>query len=214
MRRSLSGVWVTIDICLSAVTHVGIVTGDNRRRLMGNETSHFRDDGADFSRKLRQGMRATAMCVSILTTRDRQGHCFGQAVANPVQFSASFPSVMVAVDRLSSPCAAISMSGLFCLNHISSRDIDCLDRFVRSDCLAGQHGREPWSVGLYGLPYLETAATTYFCRVIGAHDYGDKTIFIGKIEGVRLDEDMDAAHGDPLIWMNGGPVRLAGREML
>jgi flavin reductase (DIM6/NTAB) family NADH-FMN oxidoreductase RutF len=92
--------------------------------------------------------------------------------------------------------------------------LERLDRFDRNDFLEANHEREVWRIGLYGLPYLETAATSYFCRVIGAHDYGDQTIFVGRIEGVRLNQDIDPAHADPLIWMNGGPVRLAGREML
>lgn len=179
---------------------------------MGHETSHFRNDGADFSRKLRQGMRTTAMCVSILTTRDENGDCFGLAVTNPVQVSASFPSMVVTVDRSHSSCEAIGTSGLYCLNHISSRDIDCLEYFDRSDGSAAV--RKPSSIGLYGLPYVDAASISYFCRVIGAHDYGGQTIFVGRIEGIRLNEDINPAHADPLIWMNGGPVRLAGREML
>jgi flavin reductase (DIM6/NTAB) family NADH-FMN oxidoreductase RutF len=181
---------------------------------MGDETSHFRGDDAEFSRKLRRGMRATAMCVSLLTTRDEHGRYYGLAVTNPSQLSATPPSMVVAVDRHALPCSAINISSLYCLNHVSSGDLDRLDRFDRNDFLEANHETDPWRIGLFGLPYLETAATSYFCRVIGAHDYGDQTIYVGRIEGVRLNQDIDPAHADPLIWMNGGPVRLAGREML
>ena len=181
---------------------------------MGNETSHFRDDGAEFSRKLRRGRRATAMCVSLLTTRDERGRYYGLAVTNPSQLSASLPSVMVAVDRHALPSSAISISSLYCLNQISISDLERLNCFSGNDILDTDLQSEVLRIGLYGLPYLETAATSYFCRVIGAHDYGDQTIFVGRIEGIRLKHDIDPARADPLIWMNGGPVRLAGRELL
>ncbi len=69
-----------------------------------------------------------------------------------------------------------------------------------------------WQEGFEGLPYLETAATNFFCGVVGAHDYDDHTVFVVSIEGVRLNNRLQAAETAPLIWINGGPARAFGRD--
>ena len=65
---------------------------------------------------------------------------------------------------------------------------------------------------MFDLPYLDSATTCYFCDVKGAHAHEDQTVFIARIEGVRLGEDPVCQERDPLIWINGRAARLAGRE--
>jgi flavin reductase (DIM6/NTAB) family NADH-FMN oxidoreductase RutF len=90
--------------------------------------------------------------------------------------------------------------------------VDLLDRFSRSDLRSSRFDSGGWKVGLHGLPYLESATTCFFCDVKGAHAHEDQTVFIGRIEGVRLGEDPVRRIRDPLIWINGRAARLAGRE--
>jgi flavin reductase (DIM6/NTAB) family NADH-FMN oxidoreductase RutF len=179
---------------------------------MPDVTAMSREGDAEFSDQLRMALRGTAVNVALLTTRDRAGTYHGLAVTTAVPFSAHRPAMIVAVRHSASAYPAIRDCGYFCLNHIAADDIDILDRFSRSDLRSSRFVSSRWKVGLHGLPYLESATTCYFCDVSGAHAHEDQTVFIGRIEGVRLGEDPFHRERDPLIWVNGHAARLSGRE--
>lgn len=169
------------------------------------------DGDPEFSDSLRMALRATAVNVSILTTRDRAGVNHGIAVTTAVPFSAYRPAMIVAVKHSASAYPAICDSSYFCLNQIAADDIDLLDRFSRSDLRSSRFTSGRWSVGPFDLPYLDSAMTSFFCDVQGAHAHEDQTVFIGRIGGVRLGRK-GPDERDPLMWINGRAARLAGRE--
>jgi flavin reductase (DIM6/NTAB) family NADH-FMN oxidoreductase RutF len=174
--------------------------------------SHFLGDETEFGQKLRKGFRASAVSVSLLTTKDSAGGYQGTAVTATAPVSMSLPSLMVALNHTAATHSAVQASSLYCLNHIAGTDLDLLDRFCRSGTRAGQFSDEGWCCGLHDLPYLETATSSFFCRVIGSHDYGDHTVFVGRIEGVRLSDPTNEGDFDPVIWVNGAARRLTERQ--
>lgn len=174
--------------------------------------TQFAECDAEFDESIRRALRSTAVTVSLLTTRDSKGRYHGLAVTAAVPFSTQSPSIVVAVQRSASAYSAILEGGEFCLNQISSSDIELLDSFCRSDLRETRFSSPAWRPGHSGLPYLETANTSFFCKVRGAHNYDDQTIFVGKIEAIRLNERIALGDQAPLIWINGGPVRLSARE--
>lgn len=165
----------------------------------------------EFSESLRMALRGTAVNVSILTTRDRTGMNHGLAVTTAVPFSTFRPAMIVAVKHNASAYPAIRDSSYFCLNQISTDEIDLLDRFSRSDLRSSRFSSGSWSVGPFNLPYLDSAMSSFFCDVQGAHGHEDQTVFIGRIVGVRLGHDGTGGR-DPLIWINGRAARLADKE--
>lgn len=169
------------------------------------------DGDPGFAEALRAGLRATAVNVSLLTTRDIEGRYHGLAVTTAVPFATMQPSMIVAVAHTASAYPAIMASGLYCLNQITSKDIELLDRFCRSDLRTSRFTSANWRADAQGLPYLESATASFFCRVSSAQMHGDQTVFISRIEGVRLGDKSGGYEVDPLIWINGGPARLAGR---
>jgi flavin reductase (DIM6/NTAB) family NADH-FMN oxidoreductase RutF len=175
------------------------------------EGQFCRQGDACFAEVLRAGLRATAVNVSLLTTRDAAGHYHGLAVTTAVPFATLEPSMIVAVAHQASAYPAISDSGVFCLNQITNRDIELLDRFCRSDLRASRFASAEWRADTGGLPYLKGALASFFCRVTSSHELEDQTVFISRIEGVRLGQRSAEDDVDPLIWINGGPARLAGR---
>lgn len=175
------------------------------------DTQLCHDGDPGFAVALRAGLRATAVNVSLLTTRDIEGRYHGLAVTTAVPFATMEPSMIVAVAHKASAYPAITASGLFCLNQITNQDIELLDRFCRSDLRASRFTSADWRADATGLPYLENALASFFCRVTSAQVHGDQTVFISKIEGVRLGSKSGGYDVDPLIWINGGPARLAGR---
>jgi len=172
----------------------------------------YRDSEPEFSETLRMALRGTAVNVLLLTTRDRKRRYHGLAVTSAVPFSTQRPSMIVAVSHRASAYPAICESGLFCLNQIAVDDIELLDRFCQSDLRSSRFTSGNWSSGLNGLPYLETSTMSAFCEVQGEHVYEDQTVFVGRIEGVRIGPNSGKNERDPLIWMNGRAARLAGSE--
>lgn len=180
---------------------------------MNCTTSHFLEDEAEFAAKLRRGTRATATCISLVTTRDQKGRSHGLAVSSAVQLPTALPTMMVAVRQSTASCAVIQLSNLYCFNQISRMDLPVLQRFSRNEFSDMEFSSEPWRKGLYDLPYLETATMSFFCRVIDAHRYEDQTVFVGRIEGVRLAENIDRPECGPLMWRNGAPISFAAGEV-
>ncbi|SEO15382.1 NADH-FMN oxidoreductase RutF, flavin reductase (DIM6/NTAB) family [Gemmobacter aquatilis] len=174
-------------------------------------TGVYCDTDAAFSETLRKSLRGTAVNISLLTTRDPEGRYHGLAVTTAVPFSSHLPSMIVAVSHAASAYPAIRDSQMYCLNQITSKDIELLDKFSRSDLRASRFTNGTWRAGLGGLPYLATATASFFCSVATAQSYEDQTVFIGRIDGVRLADGSGAGECDPLIWINGGPAKLAGR---
>jgi flavin reductase (DIM6/NTAB) family NADH-FMN oxidoreductase RutF len=179
---------------------------------MTDDPAMRREGDPEFSDNLRVALRSTAVNVALLTTRDRGGNYHGLAVTTAVPFSTQRPAIIVAIQQSASAYPAIRDCGYFCLNHIAADDLDILDRFSRSDLRSSRFTSSRWKVGLHELPYLESATTCFFCDVKGAHAHEDQTVFIGSIEGVRLNKDPLCRERDPLIWINGHAARLAGRE--
>lgn len=172
------------------------------------------DGEPEFSEGLRSAMRGTPVNVSILTTRDRAGVRHGLTVTTAVPFSTYRPAIIVAVKHSASAYPAIRDRSYFCLNQITSGDIDLLDRFSRGELRSQRFSSSKWTDGPFELPYLESATACFFCDVQGAHAHEDQTVFIGRIVGVkRPRDDIEGIdQRDPLIWINGRAARIAGRE--
>lgn len=177
---------------------------------MNGVTLHSHRD-KDFPSDLRRSLRATATCMSLLTTRGDDGRCFARAVTNPTPLSPEPATMAIAVGGNLPPPMAGGEGHRYCLSLLSRADVDLLDILGASDLDGIDREPDLWRMGPYRLPYLANAAASYFCRVIGAHGYGSHTIFVGRIEDVRVNANIDPRNCDPLIWLNGGPLRLAGR---
>lgn len=175
--------------------------------------SHLYQDHHNlFEQRLREALRGSATSVAVLSTRDQDGGFHGLAITAAVPLPSPRPSIIVAINHTASAYPVIRDSGVFCLNQITSKDVDLLDSFCQSDFRASRFTVGTWHAGIFDLPYLVSATANYFCRVQGDFLYDDKTIFVGRIEGVRLGGSEQNNQCDPLIWVNGGPARLAAGE--
>ena len=166
-----------------------------------------RNGDSGFGDAVRRALRGSAVNVLLLTTRDRKGHCHGLAVTTAVPFCSKRPAMIVAVRQTASAYPAIRESGRFCLNQVSIDDMDLLNRFSRSDLRASRFTTSQWTEGPHGLPCLAQSALCFFCDVQGAHGHEDQTVFIGRIEAVRLAKGHPGPGRHPLVWING---RAAG----
>ncbi|MDR5653480.1 flavin reductase family protein [Ruixingdingia sedimenti] len=163
-------------------------------------------DPPAFAEKLRQSMRASAISVSLMTTRDEDGSYHGMAVTSANSLSMDPPSMMVAINRTASSHPVLMRSRTFCLNMIHNGQMEMLDLFCHSRMRAARFASPEWRPGLRGLPYLDSAIANLFCRIDESHDYGTHTVFFGRIEDIRISPRLDST--DPLIWINGAPARF------
>ena len=159
-----------------------------------------------FAERLRQSMRASAISVSLITTRDLDGSFHGMAVTSANSLSMDPPSMMVAINRNASSHPVLLRSGAFCLNLIHSGQMEMLDLFCRSEMRDARFASPDWQRGLHGLPWLRTAIASLFCRTEETHDYGSHTVFFGRIDDIRISARID--NPDPLIWINGAPAQF------
>ena len=173
---------------------------------MGDPLCIETTEPALFAERLRQSMRASAISVSLITTRDQDGSFHGMAVTSANSLSFEPPSMMVAINRNASSHAVLLRSRAFCLNQIHSDQMDMLDLFCRSEMRDARFASPEWQSGLHGLPWLRTAIASLFCRVEETHDYGSHTVFFGRIEDIRISSRIDSP--DPLIWINGAPAQF------
>ncbi|SFU16806.1 flavin reductase family protein [Mesorhizobium sp. YR577] len=159
--------------------------------------------------RFRMSMRATAASVSLVTSRDADGHYHGMAVTSWASISMDPPSMLVAINRSASVHAVVSMSRRFSLNLMGEVHGDILERFSRSDMREDRFTAEHWREARGGLPVLRNALASQLCTVEATHDYGTHTIFIGRVVDVILTDI--AGMAAPLIWMNGSRATLSRR---
>ena len=79
-------------------------------------------------------------------------------------------------------------------------DDDIAYAYVES---AARFGVGEWASDADGLRYLTDAPANLFCKLEQQYSFGTHTIFIGRVERVRVMPD-----GDPLLYYAGGIGRF------
>lgn len=149
----------------------------------------------------RTALRRFATGVTIVTTRDADGRPTGLTASAFTSVSVDPPLVLVCVDHAATAHPAVRAHGWFAV-HVLRREQETLSRrFALSggDKFAGVPCRE----GGARLPILDGVLAVLECRLVDAHEAGDHTIFIGRVEDVRI------GGGRPLVYFDGGYHGLA-----
>jgi flavin reductase len=147
----------------------------------------------------KRGMRRLAAGVSIITTLE-QSIPYGLVATSVCSVCAEpEPSLLVCVNLTSSCHDAINRAGIFCVNLLSSNDIDLARRFSSSESRARRFEECPWVSLVTGAPALPSTLASFDCeitRVIPVHSH---TIFIGAVRDIKLWQgDVDA-----LLYLDG-----------
>jgi flavin reductase len=152
-------------------------------------------DGALFKR----GMRRLAAGVSIITTIEQsvpQGLVATSVCSVCVEPE---PSLLVCVNLNSSCHDAISRSGIFCVNLLSSGDVELARRFSSSEARDQRFEETPWVRLVTGAPALPTALASFDCEVTQMISVHSHTVFIGAVRDIKLwERDVDA-----LLYIDG-----------
>lgn len=151
---------------------------------------------------LRLSMRGFASTISIVTTSIGSER-YGMLVSAIMSLALAPPLLAVAINRDASCHGPLRKRGSFCVNilHGSQEEIG------RHFAVAEQRRRfaDPaWAAckderpSLKGLPFLQGAQSSIFCSVSDELQYGTHSLFVGSVEQVRLDGDLD-----PLVYCEG-----------
>jgi len=127
--------------------------------------------------------------VTVVTTV-HEGKLRGVTVSAFSSVSLNPPLVMVCIANESESREWIAESGIFAVNILSDEQEFLSERFAaRAPLVNTRFDGVPYHTAITGSPILTDSVAWYDCRVEGAHDGGDHTIFIGRVEAIGFEAD-------------------------
>ena len=155
------------------------------------------DTPASVAQGFRAAMRRLAAGVAVITTAEG-GRPYGMTATAVTSLCAEPPSLLVCVNRGATLHDPVAARGAFCVN-LLRRGHDEVCRV----CSSKPDGEVRFATGVWdhgeGLPRLEDAQASLFCRVAGSLAHGTHTVFIGEVFAVRVAEEVA-----PLVYLDGG----------
>ena len=152
-------------------------------------------------RKMR-GLFASGVTV-VTTVHD--GKLRGITVSAFAAVSLNPPLGMVCVANEAESREWIAESGVFAVSILSDEQEFLSDRFAaRAPIVNARFDGVQYHTAVTGSPILEGSIAWYDCRVEAAHDGGDHTIFVGRVEAIGLGEERKA----PLMYFANRYVGL------
>jgi flavin reductase (DIM6/NTAB) family NADH-FMN oxidoreductase RutF len=153
-------------------------------------------DPMEFRRTL--GCFATG--VTVITATDQDGNPRGLTANAFSSLSLDPTLILVCVDHRSDTFPVIGAASAFAVNILGEEQREVSQRFAQK----GENKFEglPHHSGETGAPIIEGALAVIECLVDQAHEAGDHTIFIGKVQHV------EHADGKPLLFFRGNYANL------
>lgn len=148
-------------------------------------------DEAEF----RTAMGHFASGVTVVTTRSVDD-LVGLTVSAFCSLSLDPPLVLVCIDRDVTSHDAISSSGRFAVNILSTEQEEISRRFATR--LENKFEGVGTTEGAGGVPLITGCLANIECRVREELPGGDHTIFVGEVEHVTVGE------GEPLLYFRSG----------
>jgi flavin reductase (DIM6/NTAB) family NADH-FMN oxidoreductase RutF len=125
-------------------------------------------------------MRRFPTGVTIVTTID-EGTPYGFTANAFTSVSAEPPMVLVCVNREASAHPIISRSSIFCVNILSSTQIDIAKQFADRTRRADRFSGVTTHAAATGAPILGGCLAYVDCRLAEEHTAATHTIFIGEV---------------------------------
>lgn len=161
-------------------------------------TTHFDSAASSVPADLfRAGMRQLASGVALITSV-AEGTPVGLVATAVNSVSADPPSVLICVNRNASAHDGILRSGSFCLNILSTDDLDLVEVFSSSSRRAERFAGGSWMVSKSGSPILESASSSFDCRIVHHIEHGTHSVFLAEVLDVRFSDQP----ADPLIYLD------------
>jgi flavin reductase (DIM6/NTAB) family NADH-FMN oxidoreductase RutF len=154
-----------------------------------------------------QGMRQLASGVTLITTV-HDGRRAGLTATAVCSVSAEPPQLLACINRRSETHRVIARSGVFAINVLASDQQRLAEIFAGATDVYGDRRFEQagWRELATGAPVLASCLATFDCRVVESMAAATHSIFIGKVEAMTLDPDLD-----PLVYVEGDYGLIAPR---
>jgi flavin reductase (DIM6/NTAB) family NADH-FMN oxidoreductase RutF len=142
-------------------------------------------------------MRRLAATVTIVTTADgAQWH--GMTATAVTSVSADPPALLVCVNQTASMHEPLIGSGRFCVNLLRAAQTELCGVFSGQRDGAERFNFGDWLTDESGVPYLADAQASLICTVELKIPYATHTVVIGRVDKVRIFDEVQ-----PLIYQDG-----------
>lgn len=164
-------------------------------------TAELRAPGPDLTAGFKLAMRRLTATVTIVTA-GREGRRFGMTATAVTSVTAAPPTLLICVNRAASIHDIVVETGHFCVNILGTHHAGLVGPFGGTAEGESRFGHGAWSRQDGGMPYLDDAQASLFCRVSRTVEHGSHSIVIGEVLSVRLSDAIA-----PLLYQDGGLVR-------
>jgi 3-hydroxy-9,10-secoandrosta-1,3,5(10)-triene-9,17-dione monooxygenase reductase component len=156
------------------------------------------------SRQFRNALGAFTTGVTIVTTRDAEGHDIGLTANSFNSVSLDPPLVLWSLAKTSLSMAAFQQAEFFAVHILAADQQSLSDRFAKRgvDKFAGlELARGPG-----GIPLLNGCTARFQCKTAFQYEGGDHEIFVGQVI------EFDHTDKKPLVFQGGGYGMLFKEE--
>jgi flavin reductase (DIM6/NTAB) family NADH-FMN oxidoreductase RutF len=148
-------------------------------------------------------LRKFAAGVTVVTTEGADHEPHGLTATAFCAVSLEPPLVLVCIDKKAISYPHFEPAGIFAVNFLGADQEHLSQHFAT-------HGGEKfkdleWKRGDIGAPLLAGTIGHVECRIVGAYDAGDHTIYLGQVESAT------AGDGAPLLHFHGAYYDVASR---
>ena len=155
------------------------------------------------SEMLRLAMRQWATGVTIVTSAFK-GKQHGMTVSSFTSVSLVPPLVLVSIERVVRTHELVSQSGVFGVSILSEEHQQISDRFAGRESELEDRFKGLQTLTLEtGAPLLYDGLANFDCTVVGQHEAGSHSLFIGQVVAVRVGNS-----GKPLVYYDRQYRRL------
>ena len=140
-------------------------------------------------------MSRFATGVTVVTTIDDQGQPHAMTANSFASVSLHPPIVLVSVGHDTHTRGFLEHERRFGVSILRQEQQEIGTYFARRPEDRKGEVEYSYSMADGGVPALEGSIAFFACQVIGAHVYGDHTVYIGEVKGLREVDD-----GKPLLF--------------
>lgn len=133
--------------------------------------------------------------VTVITTKDNNGHLHGLTVSAFCSVSMDPPLILICIMKVTGSHHAFEQSKKFVVNILEESQQNISNHFASH--LDDKFTGTKYKLSENGLPILDNCLVNLECNLKHSYDGGDHTIFVGEIEKATVSD------GNPLLYFHG-----------
>ena len=152
--------------------------------------------------ELRKALSFFATGVTVVATLEKGGKAHGMTANAVTSVSLDPPLVLVCVGHQRNTYRYIRQTGQFAINILERSQDEVAKYFALQEDERTGETPATFESSRRGTPRLQGAIGFIDCEVVGTHDYGDHTIFVGAVQ------DTSTQPGEPLLFYQSRLTQL------